>query len=156
MIRSEGRQPQTLPVEQVLRRGEGDAWTSRRIGRVGHDVTPERFDEGDTRILAAPAAVGSSLVLSFWLQRDAEPLDGGRIAGCIELYSRNPYARVISLGNQPREKIQLTIRTTSGGRVQDTFDLMWIARFRLDHHAQALQLKSTRPNHRRSRFLIAI
>jgi hypothetical protein len=33
---------------------------------------------------------------------------------------------------------------------------MWIARFRLDHHPQALQLESTRLNHRGSRFLIAI
>src|SRR5271154_3039110 len=152
MIRSEGSQPQKLPVEQVIRRVQSDAWTSRRIGRVGHDVTLERFDEGDTRILAAPAAVGAPLVLRFWLQGGAEPLDGRWIAGCIELYSRNPYARVIPLGNQPREKVELTIRTTSGGRVQDTFDLMWISRFRLDHHVQPLQLKSTRLNHRRSRF----
>ena len=31
--------------------------------------------------------------------------------------------------NQPREKVELTIRATSGGRVQDTFDLIWIPRF---------------------------
>ena len=53
---------------------------------------PERFDEGDTRILAAPAAVGAPLVLCFRLQGDAESLDGRRIARSIELYSRNPYA----------------------------------------------------------------
>ena len=128
-------------MKQILRYGQGDPWAFGRKRRVSHHVTLERFDKRDTRILAAAAAVGPQLVIGFRLQRDAEPLDAGRIAGLIELHSCDADARVISPRDQAREEVKLTIRAANGGRIQDAFDLQRIARLRLHHHPQALQLE---------------
>jgi hypothetical protein len=143
VVRPEGSQPHALPVEQILRFGKGDPWASRRKCRVSHHVVPKRFDERDTRILAATAAVGPPLVIGFRLQYDAEPLDACRIAGSIKPNSCNADARVISPRDQSREEVECTIRATNGRRIQDAFDLLGIPRFRLHQQPQALQLKST-------------
>ena len=104
--------------------------------RVSHDVTSERFDKRDTRILAAAGTVLPPLVIHFGLQCDTEPLDSGRITGLIEQDSRYADAGVIAPRDQPREEVELTIRATRGGRVQDAFGLQRIARLRLHHHVQ--------------------
>jgi len=44
---------------------------------------------------------------------------------------------------QPREEVELTVRATSGSRIQDGFDLLGITRLWLHHQPQALQLRST-------------
>jgi hypothetical protein len=134
--------PQALPMQQVLRYGQGDAWAGGRQRRVGHHVASERFDKGDTRVLAAAAAVGPPLVISFGLEHNAEPLHPARVAGSIEQGPGNTNARVIARRNQPREEVKLPIRATGGSRVEDTFGLQRVARFRLHHLPQALQPKA--------------
>jgi hypothetical protein len=84
VIRSKSREPQSLPVKQILRYGHGNPWADGRERRVSHHIALKRFDERDTRILAATAAVGPTLIIGFRLQCDAEPLYAYRIAGVIE------------------------------------------------------------------------
>ena len=125
--------------------------------RVSHHVALERFHERDTRILAATAAVGPPLIIGFRLQCDAETLDACRIAGFIEPHSCNADARVVPLRHQPRKQVELAIGAANGGRIQDAFDLLGIARLRLHHDPQALQLESThRISLMDSRFLTKI
>ena len=114
-----------------------------RKRRIGHHVALERFDERDTRILAATAAVGPALIIGFRLQCDAETLDAYRIAGVIEPHSCNPDARVVPLRHQPRKQVELSIGAARGSRIQNAFDLLGIARLRLHHDPQALQFEST-------------
>ena len=83
------------------------------------------------------------LVISFRLERNAEPLDACRIAGFIEPYSCNADARIVAPRDEPRKQVERTIRATSGSRIQDTFGLERIAWFRLHDLPQALQLKAT-------------
>ena len=97
-----------------------------------------------TWILTASAAVGPQLVIRFGLERDAEPLDARRVAGLIELHSCDADTRVISLRDHAREEVIVTIRAANPGRVQDPFDLMRIARFRLHDLPQPMQLKGVR------------
>ena len=89
LIRAEGREPEALPVEEVLRYGQGDPWAIGRKCRVSHQVAPERFHKRDPRILAAAPAAGLQLIVGFRLQCDAEPLDACRIAGFVESHSCN-------------------------------------------------------------------
>ena len=125
--------------------------------RVGHHVALERFHERDTRILAAAAAVGPPLIIGFRLQCDAEPLDATRIAGLIESNAGDADARIIASRHEPWKQIELAIRAADGSRIQDAFDLLWIARLRLHHQPQSLQLKSAhRLSPPMSRVLIAI
>ncbi|MGB8660129.1 MAG: hypothetical protein WCD34_06885 [Candidatus Acidiferrum sp.] len=116
-IWSKSGEPQTLPVEEVCRQSQGDAWSLGRKRCVSHDVALERFHESDTWIFAAPTAIGSPLIIGFRLKRDAEPLDACGIACFIELHSRNADARVISLRNHPWEEIERTIGASNGSRI---------------------------------------
>src|ERR1700728_1498447 len=141
VIRAEGSEAQTLPMEEVLRLGQGNPWAVRGIRRVSHQVVLERLHESDARVLAA-AAVGPPLIVGFRLQCDAQPLDACGIAGFVEAYSCNANARVIASSDQPGEQIELTIRATNGSRVQDALRLQGITRLRLHHQADALQFKS--------------
>ena len=98
----------------------------------------ERFHECDTRIFAPTAAIGPPLIIGFRLQGDPEPLDTYGIARFIELHSRNANARVVALRDQPWKEVERTIRAPHGSRIQNTLDLLWIARLRLHHQSQAL------------------
>jgi hypothetical protein len=138
VIRTEGREPQTLPVEEVLRYSQGDPWHPGRKRRVGHYIALKRFYEGNTRILAATAAIGPALIIGFGLQRDAEPLDPCRIASLVEPHPRDADTRVIIFRDQSREEVKLTIRATRSSRIQDPFDLLRIARLRFHYHAEAV------------------
>jgi hypothetical protein len=89
LIRSKGREPESLPMDQILRNGEGNPWTNGRERRVSHHVALKRFDEGDARILAATAAMRRPLVISFRLERDAQPLDSAWIASLVEFDAGN-------------------------------------------------------------------
>ena len=142
-IRLKGREPQALPVEQILRHGQGDPRADGRKRRVSHHIVLERFDKRDARILAATAAVGPPLVISFRLQCNAKPLDSARIAGFVELYAGNADARIIALRDKPWKQVKLTVRATNGSRIQDAFDLLRVARLRLHDQPQTLQLKAT-------------
>ena len=138
-----GDKSKTLPVEQIFRYSQGDPRTVRRKRRVSHHVAPKRFDKRDTRVFAAAAAVRSPLVIGFRLQRNAEPLDSERVAGLIEPNPGDADARIVAPRDEPWKQVKLTIRATNGSRIQDTFNLMRIARLRLHHQSQALQLKAT-------------
>ena len=142
VIRLESCQPQSLPVEQILRNGQGDSWASSRKRRVSHHVVSKRFDKGDTWILAAAAPVRSPLVIRFRLERNAQPLDTGRVAGVVECYAGDADARIVALCDEAREQVKLAIRAANSSGIQDTFNLLRIARFRLHHQPQALQLKA--------------
>ena len=72
-----GRQPDPLPVEQILRHRQGNSGSARRKRRVSHDVMLKRFDEGDAGILAAAATVRPPLIINFRLKRNAETFDSG-------------------------------------------------------------------------------
>ena len=143
LIRAEAREPEALPVEQILRYCQGDPRALGRKCRVSHQVALQRLHERDPGILAATAAIGPQLIIGFGLQRDAQPLDARRIAGCIEPHSCNADARVVPFRNQPREQVEFAIGAANGRRIQDAFDLLGIARLRLHDHSQAPQFKST-------------
>ena len=89
LIRAEVGEPEALPVEEVLRYGQGDPRTSDRKCRVSHQVAPQWFHKRDPRILAAALAAGLQLIVGFRFQRDAKPLDACRIAGIVESHSCN-------------------------------------------------------------------
>lgn len=61
----------------------------------------------------------------------------------IEAHADDADARMIPPRDKPGEEIQVTIWATNGCRIQDAFDLEWIARFRLHDLAKTLQLKAT-------------
>ena len=67
LVRSKSGKPQTLPVEEVRRQGQGDPWSLGRKCGVRHDVALERFYERDTRIFAAPAAIRPPFIIGFRL-----------------------------------------------------------------------------------------
>src|ERR1039458_2718373 len=54
---SVGCEPETLPVEEVLRHCQGYPWTQRRKCGVGHDVVLQWFHIGNAGILTATAAI---------------------------------------------------------------------------------------------------
>jgi hypothetical protein len=47
----------------------------------------ERLNISNARILASAATSRSPLVISFRFDRDAEPLDSGRVAAFVEFYA---------------------------------------------------------------------
>jgi hypothetical protein len=98
-----------------------------RIGRISHDVSPERLHEGDPRILATAAATGTPLIIGLRFQCDTKPLNIRWVASLIELHASNADARIISLCDQPREEIELAVWTARGRRIQDALDLMGIS-----------------------------
>jgi hypothetical protein len=49
----------------------------------------ERFNIGNARILASATTTGQQFVTGFRLQRNAKPLDTGRVAGFVEFYAGN-------------------------------------------------------------------
>src|ERR1035441_8124579 len=101
--RGKSSKPQTSPVEDIFRYGQGNPRSMGRPCRVGHQVSLKRPHKCDARILAASATIGSPLIIGFRLQCDSKPLDACRIAGFIEAHSCNSYARVISSCDQTRE-----------------------------------------------------
>ena len=159
VVRLEGSQPEALPAEQVFGYRQRDPWAVRRMCGVSHHVASEWFDKRDTRILAAAGAVLPQLVIRFGLQCDTEPLDSVRITGLIEQNSRYADAGVVAPPDQSREEVELTIRTTHSGWVQDAFGLQGIARFRFHHQSQDAAIEShscillTRPANVRNAFI---
>ena len=150
VVRLEGREPQPLPVDQIVRYGESDPRADGRKGRVGHHVAMQRLHECDARIFAATAAVRQPLVVGLRLQCDAEPLDPTRIAGVIEANPRDADARIIASCDETGKKIKLTIRTANGSRIQDALDFLRITRFRLHDLPEPLHSKAV---HRLSSLL---
>jgi hypothetical protein len=128
-------------MKQILRNGEGNPWADGGERRVGHHIAPERFHEGDPWILAATTPVRTPLVISFRLERYAEPLNPTWIAGLVELDAGNTYPGKIALRHEPWKKVQMSVRATNGSRIQNAFGFLWVAGFRLHEHPQALQLK---------------
>ena len=61
----------------------------------------------------------------------------------VELNPGDADARIITLRDEPWKKVKLTIRATNGSGIQDAFDFVRIAGFRLHDQPQALQLKAT-------------
>ncbi len=53
------------------------------------------------RFLAATAAMGRPLVIGFWLERNAQPLNSAWIAGLVEFDAGNPNPRKIPLSYEP-------------------------------------------------------
>jgi len=98
----------------------------------------KRLDKRDAWILTAASAIRSSLVIRFWLQCDAEPLDARWVTGLTKSNSRDADARIITLRDQPWKEVKLTIRTANGSRIQDAFGLKRIARLRIYHQPKAL------------------
>jgi hypothetical protein len=97
----------------------------------------QRFHKGDTRVFTTTAA-RPQLIIGFRLQCDAEAFDACRIAGFVKSHSCDADTRVISTRNQPWEQVELTIRTASGSRIQDTFYLLLVTRLRLHDRSEAL------------------
>ena len=122
VVRREGRKPQPLPVDQIVRYGQGNPRADGRKRRVSHHVALQRFHECDARIFAATAAVRQPLVVGLRLQCDAEPLDPYRIAGVIEANPRDADARIIASRDEPWKQIKIAIRTANGSRIQDALD----------------------------------
>jgi len=123
LIRSKGDKPQPLPVEEVLRSCRGDARTMGRKCRVGHYITVQRFDERNTRILAATAAVSPLLVVSLWLQRNARR---STPEGSPALLNCTRQCRCAS--NCPalpaEENIKVTVRAASGSGIQNALHFL--------------------------------
>jgi hypothetical protein len=82
------------------------------------------------------------LIFSFRLQRNTKSLHANRIAGFIEPHARYPYARIIPICDQPREKIQFAIGASNGSRIENPVHFMRISGLRLHNNAQTLQLES--------------
>jgi hypothetical protein len=122
-----GRQPQALPMEQVLRYGSGDSRASGRKCCVSHHVALQRFHERYARVFAAPTTIGPPFIIRFGFQRDAEPLDVYGIASFIEPHSCNADWRVIPratsrgrgrVRRQGHERQQDSVRLRSPGGYQ--------------------------------------
>jgi hypothetical protein len=125
-------------VEQIFRNGEGNPWTNGGQRRVSHYIALKRFDERDARILATTAAMGRPLVVGFRFERDAQPLNSAWIAGLIKLDAGDTDPGEIPLSHETWKKVEMSVTATHGSRVQDAFDLLRVAGFRLHEHPQAL------------------
>jgi hypothetical protein len=101
----------------------------------------KRPHKGHSGVLAATTSIGPPFIIRLRFQRDAEPLDARRIAHFIELYTRYPYARIISLCDQPREEIEFAIGAASRSRIQDSFYFLRIARLRFHQQSQAVKFE---------------
>ncbi len=84
VIRAKPGEPQTAPVEQVLRYSEGDSGSFARQRGVSHHVAAERLDERDARVLTTTSAVRKPLVIGFRFQSKAKSLDACRLTGLIK------------------------------------------------------------------------
>jgi hypothetical protein len=101
----------------------------------------KRPHKGYARILAATAAIGPPFIIRLRLQRYAEPLDARWIARFIEPHTRYPYARIISLCDQPRKEIEFAIGSAGRSWIQDSFYFLRIARLRFHQRPQAVKLE---------------
>jgi hypothetical protein len=83
----------------------------------------KRFDKRNPRVLAAAAAVRATLVRSFRLKRDPQPLDTRRVPVLVEPHPRNPDPRIIVVRDEALKQAQLTVGATSSSRIQDALRL---------------------------------
>jgi hypothetical protein len=120
VIWAEPREPKATPVEQVVRYSERNSRTLARKRCVSHHIAIERLDKRYTRILTTTSAVGLSLVVGLWFQGNADSFDPHWVTSLIKPNSRYTDPRIIASRNQPREEVELTIRTPGRSGIQDS------------------------------------
>ena len=104
----------------------------------------QRLDESDPRVFHAAAGLCIQLVRLPGLQREAQALYPGRDAGWVEGDARDADARVVALGDQAGEEIELPVQTARRGWIEHAPGLVGVAGLRLHHHAQSLQREGRR------------
>ena len=100
---AEGRRPEPLPALEVRRCRDADPRAQRPVGGVRHDPAPEPRDVGDPRVLD-PAAARVELPRLLRLEGHPEALDADGRAVAVEHDERPTDARVVALGDEPREE----------------------------------------------------
>ena len=90
-----------IGIARVKFNDTGDPWANGRKRRVGHHVTLKRFHKRNARILATTTAMGRPLVISFRLERNAQPLNSAWIAGLVEFNAGDTDPGKIPLGHDP-------------------------------------------------------
>ena len=96
------------------------------------------YDErGGTEADAGP----STPVQILGFEGVPQPLDAGRIPIRAEPHPGDPDARIVALGHDPREEIQLAVPGPRGGRVQHAPCLTWIVGIGFHDEANPVQLK---------------
>jgi hypothetical protein len=131
ICRNKLRKAQSFPVKEIFRSRQRNSRPSRGKRGVTHDVTLERLNERDSGVLASAPAARPKFVVDFRLQRDAKALDADWISTFIEVDPRYADARIVAFRDKPREEVETPVGTTSGGWIQDPFDLLGVARLRL-------------------------
>ena len=140
IVGSKSRQPEPLPLKQIPGNRKGNPRAHGRKRGIGHDVTLEWLDEGNARILAA-AALRVSFVISFRLERDAQPFDVTRIACLVKFDARDSNPRIVALRDEPGKEVEVSVRATGDPGIENALDLLRVARLRLHQHCQPVQLE---------------
>src|SRR4029453_16365462 len=144
-VEGEADRPEPLPALQVDRGGQGDARPQRPPAGVGHHIAVKGGHEGDPRVLD-PAAAAVPLPQLLRLQHHPEPLHPGGHA-VVEADPGQPDPRVVALGDQAREQVQLPVGAAGAGRVAHPPGLAGVVRVGGHDHAEA----ADRPTRRRER-----
>jgi hypothetical protein len=116
----------------------------------------KRFNERDSRILAATAAMGRPLVISFRLDRNAKPLNSARISGLVEFDAGDANPGKIPLSHEAWKQVEMSVMAAHSGRVQNTFNLLRVAGFRFHEHPQALELEGNIQLSSRQAMIVSI
>jgi hypothetical protein len=140
VARKECGQAKPFPIEQIDGARKGDSWSVAAKRSVRHQVTLQFFEIRDARVFASTSA-GTELVISLWLECDAEALSAHWISIAIEVHARNSDAREVAVRDETRKKVEPSIRASRGCGVQDAVNLIWIARLGRHDNSEALQLE---------------
>ena len=134
VVGMKGCKAESTPLEQIIGNGDCDSRTAARKRCVSHNVTLQRLDISDTRILASPSIPGQ-LVVGLRFQSHAHALDTRRIAGTVEQHTGNSDARKIAASNETRKEVKLPIPRPNCCRIEDALHFIRVAGLRLHYHA---------------------
>jgi hypothetical protein len=134
---AKGRKSEPFPMEEIIRSREGNSRAGGSEGSVAHDIALELFHKRDSWVFAS-STVGTEFIFGFGFKGYAETLSANGVAITIELDTRNANAREISLRHQPREQIQLPVRSADATRIENATCLVRISRIGLHDDSQPL------------------
>jgi hypothetical protein len=122
---AEGRQSEPFPLEEIVGSRQGNSRAGGSEGCVAHDIALELLDKRDSRVLAS-SAVGTKFILGFRFKGYPKALNADWVAIIVESDTRDPDARKISRRHQPREEVELAVRSARTARIENAACLLSI------------------------------
>jgi hypothetical protein len=93
-------------------------------------------------VLATALPVGPQLVVHLGLEGDTQSLDvNGRLALVVEEHFQDSNTRVIVLGNNSGEEVELAVWSASGRGIEDATHFVGVARLGFNDQVEPLHLE---------------